>query len=405
MSGGAGPTGHQRPQLHGTSGLRLLEGITVVSFEQYISGPYCTSILADAGAEVIKVERPNRGDPRRHYDPKLGHSESYVSGGFASYNRGKKSVCLDLSSRASAESLAQLLSNSDVLVSNLRPGVLDGAGWTRDRLQMEFPNLVICEISGFGVSGGPYSNWPAFDSVIQAMSGLMSLIGDDPGGPPQHAPMGSLDILSGTWAAMGILMALVERARTGHASHVDAAMYDVGVGFIERPLTLYEFTGMVPTRGADAFSPVGAFRAGDGKWVSIVIPTDEMWIRCCQALGDPALAASLDLDTVLKRAARMQDLIIPRLEQWAETLEAHAAASLLREAGQPAGVVQTVEDVRRCEQLAYRGLFVELDDPRTLREDGSSRRLPRLPLLFDGSGAKPGAIPDLGEHTDAILGH
>jgi crotonobetainyl-CoA:carnitine CoA-transferase CaiB-like acyl-CoA transferase len=384
-------------------GLELLAGVKVVSFEQYISGPYCTSVLADAGAEVVKVERPERGDPRRHYDPKLGNARSYVSSGFASYNRSKKSICLDLSKPEDNEALGRLLTEADVLVSNLRPGSLAKFGWNREHLRAEFPRLILCEISGFGMSGGPYAGWPAFDPVIQAMSGLSSLIGDDPNGPPQFAPMGSLDVLSGTWAAMGILMALVDRATTGRAAHVDAAMYDVGAAFVERALALYEFTNEVPTRGTDAFSPVGFFRAGDGKWVSIVIPTDEMWIRCCRVVEDGTLAAHPQLDTVLKRAANMKDLIIPRLELWAAEMHAHEAAGRLIRGGQPAGVVQTVKEVRHCAHLRHRGLFADLDDQRTVHMSGARRRLPRLPLLFDGRGARPGPVPELGEHTHQIV--
>lgn len=386
------------------TGLDLLAGIRVVSMEQFIAGPYCSSLLSDAGAEVIKVERPGTGEPRRTYEPRLGPEDDYVSGGFASYNRGKRSVEIDLRTDDGREALLGLLADADVFLCNNRPGALARLGLGIPFLRERFPSLVICEITGFGVSGGPYAEWPAFDSVIQAMSGLSSLIGTSPDGPPLLAPMGTMDLLSGVYACVGILSALVRRSRTGEGAHVDAAMYDIGAAFLERPLTLHEFTGEVPTRGTDRFSPVGAFRAGDGGWISIVIPTDEMWQRCCAAMQRQDLLEDPAVDTVLKRAEHMQDIILPALERWASDKSQHEAVQALREAGQPAGAVQTVEDVRGCPQLSHRHLFVPMEDDRLVREDGGYPSLPRLPLLFDGRPAHPGLVPRLGE-GNGLLEH
>ncbi|ALV39921.1 hypothetical protein AU252_01050 [Pseudarthrobacter sulfonivorans] len=384
------------------SGLTLLDGVKVVSLEQFIAGPHCTAILRDAGAEVIKVERPRSGDPRRAYQPRMGPADDYVSGGFASYNRGKRSVELDLADAEDVAALMVLLAEADVFVCNSRPGSLARLGLGADVLRAKFPQLIVCEISGFGVSGGPYGDWPAFDSVIQAMSGLSSLIGQTADSPPGLAPMGTFDLLSGVYAALGILAALVQRARTGLGSHVDAAMYDIAASFLERPLTLHEFTGEVPTRGIDLFSPVGAFVAGDGGWISIVIPTDEMWARCCSAMGRPELQSAPELDSVLKRANRMNDMVVPALEAWAAGLTTEQAVAKLRDAGQPAGAVQTIEDVRNCPQLAHRGLFTPVQDERLKRADGTYLRLPRLPLLFDGDGAELGSVPRLGGDNDLL---
>lgn len=385
-----------------TTGLRMLEGIRVVSLEQFISGPYCTSILADAGAEVVKVERPGTGDPRRSYEPRLGPEDDYVSGGFASYNRGKRSVTMNLRQPDDLQALRRLLADADVFVCNNRPGALERMGLGVADLRREFPRLVICEITGFGVSGGPYAEWPAFDSVIQAMSGLSSLVGPTSDGPPDLAPMGTMDVLAGVYASLGILAALVRRERTGEGTHIDAAMYDIGAAFLERPLTLHEFTGSVPTRGQDAFSPVGAFRAGDGGWISIVIPTDEMWSRCCTAMERPDLETAPDLDTVLKRAARMKDLVIPAFEAWAADKDRHQTIEALRRAGQPAGIVQSIDEVRNCPQLAHRGLFTPMEDDRLKRPDGTHPSLPHLPLLIDGQAARPGLVPRLGADNEIV---
>lgn len=386
------------------TGLRLLEGIRVISLEHFISGPYCTSIMADAGAEVIKVERPGSGDPRRDYDPRLGPEDDYVSGGFASYNRGKRSLELDLHDPRDLASLRGLLAEADVLVCNNRPGTLDRLGLDVPSLREQFPRLVICEISGFGASGGPYAERPAFDSVIQAMSGLSSLIGASQDSRPGLAPMGTMDLLSGIYSCLGVLAALVRRNSTGQGAHIDAAMYDIGAAFLERPLALHEFTGEVPTRGGDKFSPVGAFRAGDGGWISIVIPTDDMWARCCAAMDRPDLEHAPELDTVLKRAERMRELIVPALEAWAAGMTREQAVAKLQASGQPAGAVQTIDEVRDCPQLAHRGLFTQLTDERLRREDRPEEAaypaLPHLPLLFDGQAAEPGQVPRLGADNE-----
>lgn len=379
-------------------GLHLLDGIRVVSLEQFIAGPHCTSLLADAGALVTKVERPGSGDPRRSYDPRIGDGDDALSGGFASYNRGKRSVTLPLNDPAGLAAFRELLTTADVLVCNLRPGALDRMGLDRNTLRNDYPRLVICEITGFGATGGDAASWPAFDSVIQGMSGLASLIGTAEG-PPTLAPMGTTDLLTAVYAAVGILMALVQRSRTGEGCHVDAAMLDITAAFLERPLTLHEFTGDVPTRGIDRFSPVGMFRAGDGGWISIVIPTDEMWRRCVVAMGRPEILQDERINSVLKRAERMHDVVIPLLEAWAAPLDRNSAAAELRAAGQPVGVVHDIAEVRASAQLAHRGLFAPVDDARAVKADGERMRLPRLPLLFDGDGAAPGPVPDLGEHT------
>ena len=379
-------------------GLTLLQGVRVVSLEQFIAGPYCTSMLADAGAEVTKVERPGIGDPRRGYDPRIGDGDDSISGGFASYNRGKRSVELALNTDVGVAELELMLAEADVLVCNLRPGSLARMGLAPEILRERYPRLVICEITGFGGTGGEAADWPAFDSVIQGMSGLASLVGDADG-PPTLTPMGTTDMLTALYSTIGILMALVQRERTGEGSLVDAAMLDITAAFLERPLTLHEFTGAVPSRGIDRFSPVGMFRAGDGRWLSIVIPTDDMWRRCAEAMGRPELVEDPELDTVLKRADRMHDLVIPMFEAWASGLTRDEAAEALRIAGQPVGPVQDIAEVRANPHLAHRELFVPMADPGAVREDGSPLSLPRLPLLFDGVHARPGRVPRLGEHN------
>lgn len=374
---------------------RPLVGIRVVSLEQYISAPYCTQILADAGAEVIKVERGAGGDPRRSYEPAIKVGQAAVSGGFAPYNRGKHSATLDIHTLDGSNALEALLDNADVFVSNLRPGALQRAGFDFERIRVRWPRLVVCEISGFGVTGGPLMDESAFDTVIQAMSGFAGLVGTSQ--RPALAPMSTMDLLTGIWAAAGISMALVHRERSGMGSHVDTAMLDVGAALIERALSLAEATGSpAVTGGADQYSPAGVFPAADSMWVAIVIPTDEMWARFCAAIEDEELLHDSDLSDASRRARQMDDLILPAAARWAAAgaLTASEVVTELRAHGLPAGVVADVAAVRNSPQLAHRKFFSPLS---FIGPDGSEIQtglsLPRSALVFDGTPPTPGAVP------------
>jgi CoA:oxalate CoA-transferase len=377
--------------------MALLSGIRVVSIEQFIAGPYCSSILADMGAEVLKVERPVVGDPRRTYQPTVPTVDGEsLSAGFIPYNRGKRSIELDYLSEEGSNQLGTLLEDADVLICNMRPGALARAAWPRERIRSAFPRLVYCEITGFGTTG-PYADWPALDSVVQAMSGLSGLIGATPQSPPGLAPMSTMDLLAGVYASVGILAGLQGRTSTGEGCHIDASMYDIGAAFLARPLTLLEFTGVEPSRGLDEFSPVGAFPAGDSRWVSIVIPTTDMWRRTCRAIGrldllDDARTASNEL-----RAENMHTVIEPALADWASSRTADECAAALRDAGQPAGVVQSMREVRDCPHLAARELFIDLDNVEP------TKSVPRFPLLFNGTFSAPTTVPALGEGNPTFL--
>lgn len=373
-----------------------LTGVRTVALEQYIAGPYCSGILAALGAEVVKVENPRTGgDPRRHYEP----VRSGLSSGFVSYNRGKQSVALDLDDEGDAERLHGLLAGADVFVSNLRPGALARQGLDWPAMHTKYPRLIMCEISGFGTTGGPYGDWPAFDSVIQAMSGLSSALSPRGDGRPALAPMSTTDIQSGTWAALGILAALLQRQSTSRGVHVDAAMYDIAVASLERPLSLLEFGVSGNIAGADAQSAVGTFRALGG-WVALVIPTNEMWLRCCRAIGRTDLLDDARLQSLSGRAQHMDSVIVPALESWAieNRLDEFEAAARLRESGQPAGPVQNIEQVRRCAQLEHRSFFEPLEAGAHPASDPQVS-LARFPLLFDGEPLSSGPVPALDENS------
>jgi crotonobetainyl-CoA:carnitine CoA-transferase CaiB-like acyl-CoA transferase len=380
--------------------MRPLDGIRVVEVGQYIAGPYCAMLLADQGAEVIKVERPGVGDPRRRYDPLVARDGKETSGGFITYNRNKKSVTLDLHAEAGARLFVQLIDTADVLVENLRPGAMDRAGLTPDALRERNPRLVYCAISGYGRAEGftgPYTERGAFDTAIQAMSGVMSLTGEA-GGPPIPTVMGLADILTAVYGALAISMALVARARTGEGVFIDQAMYDSCIALLDRSLTLYGLTGQAPTRGMDRYAPVGALQASDGH-VAVIIPTDDMWRRFCAAIERPDLLERDDLATVLLRSEHFAGVVRPEAESWTRSRTRAEVVARFSEHGLPAGEVQTVEEIARCPQVHARHLLLDVDDPAMGRV-----RLARTPLLFDGwDPVAENPPPQLGEHTDEIL--
>jgi CoA:oxalate CoA-transferase len=218
-------------------------------------------------------------------------------------------------------------------------------------------------------------------------------------GPPLLAPSGSTDLLTGTYASIGVLLALLQRGITGRGQFVDVAMYDVTATFLERPLMIQEWTGRTPTRGLDAFTPVAAFACGDGGYVSLIIPTDDLWRRCCVAIGRQDLVEHDELQTVLQRSEAMSALIVPALEAWAADKTRPEACRLLIEAGQPAGMVQSIDEVHTCPHLEARGMFVEIDDPVT-----GPRRHPRMPIFFSDYEPPHERVPRLGEHNAELLG-
>jgi CoA:oxalate CoA-transferase len=377
-----------------------LHGRRVLALEHFIAGPWCTQILAAAGAEVIKIERPGVGDPRRWYDPYAEHDGERVSGGFASYNLSKKSVTLDVTKPGGRQVFLELADTADVIVENIRPGLMDKAGLSYEVLTERNPGLIYCTISGFGrrlSEPGPYSDWPAFDPVIQAMGGLASLVGEL-GGPPGLAPAGSVDVMSGTWAANAILMALLQRSADGRGQFLDIAMYDVLVSFLGRPLMIQDWVGETLSRGLDTFTPVGLFRCGDGGHVAIIIPTDEMWKRTCAAIEREDMLSDDGLQSNLQRSKAMNSVIVAALEIWAADKTRLVACEQLAASGVPAGMVQTIDEVYACKQLESRGMFVTVDDPIP-----GPRRYPRLPVLFSEYEPSYARTPRLGEHTEELL--
>jgi len=357
-------------------------------------------LLADQGADVIKIERPGSGDPRRSYDPLVEKDGRTTSGGFFSYNRNKRSVALNLRDPRGQKILADLAERCDVIVENLRPGVMDSYGLSPHELCTRNPRLIYAAISGYGrdpLRRGPFSDRPAFDAAIQATSGIMSVTGQLDG-PPSLTVVGFADIYTAVSASLAISLALYARERTGRGCLIDQAMYDSVVSLMERALMLYDFTGEVATRGLDRFAPVGTLPTSDG-YVAVIIPTDEMWRRFCAAVERPDLLDRGDLATVLQRSAHFLDTVVPEVEAWTRALTRRELVERLAATGLPAGEVQTVDELYSSPQVEARGLLMTIDDPVA-----GPRRAAKTPVnitAFDPPPSNP--PPPLGAHTAEVL--
>jgi itaconate CoA-transferase len=278
-----------------------LEGITVVAVEQAVAAPFCSSRLADAGAHVIKVERPE-GDFARGYDALARGQSSY----FVWLNRGKDSEVVDLATKEGRERLEKLIAGADVLLQNLKPGAMDKLGFPLERLREDYPALICCSISGYG-DGGPYAERKAYDLLIQAESGLASITGGPDG--PSRVGLSIVDIATGATAHAAILEALIARTRTGKGADIRISMFDVMADWLTVPLLSSE-AGQPPQRiglAHPSISPYGVFRSKDGKDILISIQSEREWKKlCAEVLGRPDLPSDPRFANMVERVRNRQ---------------------------------------------------------------------------------------------------
>ena len=335
-----------------------LQGIVVVDLTRVLAGPYCTMVLSELGARVIKVEHPEGGDDARHIGPFVSGRSAY----FMSLNRGKESIALDLRVEADRLVFERLLAGADVLVENFRAGTLERLGYGWEALHASHPRLVLARTSGFGQTG-PYRERPAYDLVVQAMGGLMSLTGS-PGGEPTRVGTSIGDLAAGLFTAVGITSALHHRERTGEALQIDVAMLDCQVALLENAIARYAATGEVPGPLGSrhpSIAPFEVYAARDGRIV-IAAGNDLLFQRLCEVLGRSELASDPRFATNELRTAHVEELgreIEAALAQrgcaeWLERLEA---------AGVPSGPIQDVGQVLRDPQVAARKMIVRTQDP------------------------------------------
>lgn len=371
-----------------------LAGLRVLDLTRVLAGPYCTMILSDLGADVVKVERPEVGDEARGFGPFL---PSGTSAYFASLNRGKSSIALDLKSDADRSVFMELVEHADVLVENFRPGVMASLGFGPDDLRTVNPMLIYASASGFGQTG-PYKDRPAYDVIIQAMSGLMSITGHDKDQPARVGASIS-DIVTGMFTAIGILAALRERDRSGTAMTLDVAMLDSTVAVLENAIARTTVTGQTPeplgTRHP-SITPFQSFPTADSAMV-IAAGNDGLWAKLCDVLGQPELANKEEFLTNVLRTENHEQLEshVSQLTRQKATGEWLAELQL---AGIPCGPIQSLADVIQDEHLAARNMFHEIETAA-----GESLIAAASPIHMNGMSAKLSRhAPRLGEHVDVV---
>lgn len=339
-----------------------LSGITVIDLTRVLAGPYCTMMLADMGARVIKVETPNGGDDARHFGPFVDTPDGGKSAYFMSLNRGKESIALDLKNEDDKATLENLLKTADVLVENYRPGTMEKLGFGWDRVHTAYPNLIYAAASGFGHTG-PYSKRPAYDLVVQGMGGVMSLTGQ-PGGDPTRVGTSVGDITAGLFTAVGINAALYHRQNSGEGMKIDVAMLDCQVAILENAIARYAATGEIPGPiGArhPSITPFDAFKAEDG-YLIIAAGNDGLFGKLCTALGQPELADNPLFHNNAKRSEH-QAALKDEVEQ---ALAKHPVAhwlGILESAGVPCGPINDVGQVLSDPQVNARNMVVTATDP------------------------------------------
>jgi len=372
-----------------------LQGIRVVDLSRIVSGPFCSMFLADMGAEVIKIEDVDDGDPIRQQ----GMMRNGFSLYFASFNRNKKSLTLDLRSAEGKSVLRKLIATADVVLDNFRPGVMDKIGLSRAELLRLKPDLVSCHITGFGLDG-PYRDRPSFDFIAQAMSGFMSVNGTEGEAPARASPPLS-DLIAGAYAAMGICAALVRRERTGLGEEVATSLTDSMVANLAYLASHYFETGEQPLRTGNDHSlvaPYGLFEAADGQ-VAIAPSNDQFYYKLIDALGLAELRTHPDFLTNrdrFERRAAINAIINAEIGKqpiahWLEVLNA---------AGVPCGRVMGLKEVFDDPQIRHQQMKVTIDHPRHGPLDVLG-----FPIKFTDDPCRVHRVPpDLGADTDAILG-
>jgi crotonobetainyl-CoA:carnitine CoA-transferase CaiB-like acyl-CoA transferase len=372
-----------------------LAGMRVIELAHIMAGPVCGLMLADMGAEVIKVEKMDGDDTRRTVPPALeGESAAYMM-----MNRGKRGISLDLKDPDGIAVLRRLLKGADALIENYRGGTMERLGIGYATLREDFPELVYCSLSGFGRTG-PYADRAGFDLVAQGMSGLMSVTGEGPGRPPMKCGPPVTDITAGILAAMGVLAAYSNRLRTGRGQAVDTSLFEAGITHTYWQSAIAMATGVAPGPMGSAHplnAPYEAFETADG-WITIGAANQTNWLRLLKAIGADALAEdprfALNRDRMANRQALAATL--------APIFRAHSSAAWLARleaGGVPAGPVLDVNAMHRDPQTQAREMVVEVDHPRV----GPMKTL-GLPVKFsDTPGRVHGPAPLLGEHSRAIL--
>jgi formyl-CoA transferase len=398
-----GGQGFESPQLHTKEPPRCenlgvstpLDGLTVLDLTRVLAGPYCSMMLGDLGADVIKIEHPQRGDDTRHWKPPEAGGEAAY---YLAINRNKRSLTLNLQHPAGKDILRRLAAQADVLVENFKRGGMASLGLAYETLREINPGLVYCSITGYG-DGSPYQDRPGYDFVIQAQSGIMSVTGE-PQGEPQKVGVAIVDVTTGMTACCAILAALHERTRSGEGQFIEVSLLDTALSWLVDVASRYFVDGKEPIRYGNAHAsvvPYQAFKAKDRSFV-VAVGNDAQFRTFAGLIGQEELAAEERFATspgrIVNRAA-----LIELLEPVVASREADYWIGLLVDAGIPAGPINTVPQILADPHVAARRLVVEIPHPTagSVKVIGPPYKLSRTPAAVDRHP------PLLGEHTDEVL--
>lgn len=376
------------------NGKRPLEGVRVVDFTRVYSGPYCTMMLADLGAEVIKVEKDKTGDDTRSFMPmKDGESGYYLY-----LNRNKKSIALDMKKQESRDVIYRLTEWADVVIENFSPGVAERLGIGYETLKKVNPSIVYGSISGFG-QYGPYRNKPAYDVVCQAMGGFMSLTGEPDGKPYKLGPS-IVDASAGIHMAFAIASALLYREKTGIGQHIDIGMMDTAFSTLENFVVTKTLTGVAPTRNGNAnlgSAPFNSYKTKDG-YVAIAVANNKLFEKLATVMGRQDLLSDERLDQNYKRKMN-EDILNEIVEGWTQQYTTAQICELLDEASVPVGPILGIEELVEDPHLKERGMLVEIESPVV-----GKVVYPGNPIKFSETKVDEfSSAPSLGENADDIL--
>jgi crotonobetainyl-CoA:carnitine CoA-transferase CaiB-like acyl-CoA transferase len=377
-----------------TDGLSLT-GIRVIDISRVIAGPWCGAILADFGADVLKVEDTGAGDESRTWPPyKDGEAAAYLL-----FNRNKRSMTLDLKRPEGVEIVKALVRDADVLVENFRTGTMEGFGLGYDALSQINPRLIYCSVSAFGRTG-PRKDSPGYEALMQAFSGIMSITGE-PGRQPVRAGVSFLDLTTGILCALGVSNAIIHRQKTGLGQRVDGSLLETAVSLLAFHAEGYLLTGAVPRAlgsGHPSLSPYRTFQCGDGQWIFIAAANDRFWGKLARAIGLEELATDPRFEKNQSRVSHRVELEAI-LEQTIAQYDREPLLKMLEDADVPATPVNTVHQVMSDTQTAERGIVQRAVHPKL-----GEIPVVGTPLKF--SRMRPGvrtAAPLRGEHTEAVL--
>ena len=373
---------------------QALQGLKVLDLTRVLAGPYATMIMADLGADVVKVEIPGTGDDSRHFGPYIGQESAY----FMSINRGKRSITLNLKDQDDQETFLKLVEKADVVVENYRPGTMEKLGLGYEVLHKRNPKAIYAAVSGFGHTG-PYSHRPAYDAVVQAMGGIMSITGPE-GGHPVRVGTSIGDITAGLFTTIGIMAALQHRNETGEGQKVDVAMLDCQLAVLENAIARYSVTGEVPGPAGNrhpSITPFETFPTIDGE-IMIAAGNDALFKRLCQVFGATEWLEDERFSTNALRTEH-REVLIPMIA--AVTMEKTTGQwqTLLDESGVPNGPINTVDKVMADPQILAREMVQIVEHP-----DAGPVTMAGIPVKMSKTpGRIRSASPRLGEHTAEVF--